>query len=411
MSAFTAKAPNKHFILGLLFVGWLLDYLDRMVMSVAIVSIKEDFNLDPATVGVVLSSFFLAYAIMQIPGGWLSDKFGSRKIVLLSIIVWSAFTVMTGLAWGLVSLIVIRFLFGIGQGGYPSASQKGISDFFPRNERSKASATMMSSNYFGIALAPLVAAPMLIWFGWRMMFVIIGAVGILMALVFWFKFRPPNQSGTSDEMKMTNKVPLKELLRNAALWKIVIMWFGAGIVNWGLATWMPTYLSDVRGMDILAIGFAASLPGILGGLAVVVSGPILEKFFVNREKYFAAIGMIISTIFLYLMFTTTSLIPAMIYWNLCIIFKTTAFTVAFSLPHKMLSKKAIGSAMGMVNMGAQAAGFIAPLVMGLLISATGTYSAAFWFLIASALVSILGALSIKHEEQSVDNQEYEASAQ
>ncbi|WP_053604675.1 MFS transporter [Bacillus gobiensis] len=159
------KQRNKHVILILLFIGYLVDYLDRMVMSVAVVSIKEELSLSPSAVGMILSSFFFSYALMQIPGGWLTDKFGSRKIILWSVVVWSVFTVLTGLVWSLASLLIIRFLFGIGQGGYPSATQKGIADFYPKNERSNASSILMSSNYFGIALAPLVAAPMILWMG------------------------------------------------------------------------------------------------------------------------------------------------------------------------------------------------------------------------------------------------------
>ncbi|MGE6260615.1 MFS transporter [Heyndrickxia sporothermodurans] len=400
MWSYAGKQQNKYFILGLLFIGYLVDYLDRMVMSVSVVYIKEDFNLDPAAVGAILSSFFISYAIMQIPGGWLTDKLGSRKVIIWSIIIWSAFTVFTGLAWSLTSLIIIRFLFGIGQGGYPSASQKGIADYFPHKERPKASAFLMSSNYFGMALAPLLAAPMILWLGWRNMFIFIGLLGILLTIAFWIFFKPQNQTGTS-ELTKKNRVPLKELLSNVELWKITLMWFAAGIVNWGLSSWLPSYLMEARGMDIMSMGFFAALPGFSTGIAMVFSGWLLDRYFVNREKYYAAFGMIVSGIFLYLMFSTASIPLAMLYLNICMVFKSFAFTVAFSLPHKMMSKKAIGSAMGIINMGAQAAGFLSPLVMGFIISITGSYNAAFWFLILCCLISIFAAISIKQSEISV----------
>ncbi|WHX69049.1 MFS transporter [Peribacillus frigoritolerans] len=400
MGSNTQRYQNKHFILGLLFVGYLVDYLDRMVMSVAVVYIKGEFNLDPAAVGVILSSFFISYAIMQIPGGWLTDKLGSRKVLIWSIIVWSVFTVFTGLAWSLTSLIVIRFLFGIGQGGYPSAAQKGIADYYPLKERPKASAFLMSSNYFGMALAPLLAAPMIVWLGWRNMFIVIGALGVILTIAFWVYFKPKQQQESSDVTKK-NSLPLKELLANIELWKITVMWFAAGIVNWGLASWIPSYLMEARGMDIMSMGFYAALPGISTGIAMLFSGWLLDRYFVNREKYYAAFGMLISGIFLYLMFTTTSIPLAMLYLNICMVFKSFAFTVAFSLPHKMMSKKTIGSAMGIINMGAQAAGFISPLAMGFMISFTGSYNAAFWFLIVCCLISIIAALAIKKTEISV----------
>jgi MFS family permease len=410
MVNYVGKFQNKHFILALLFIGFLVDYLDRMVMSVAVVYIKDEFNLDAAAVGAILSSFFISYSIMQIPGGWLTDKFGSRKVLIWSIVVWSVFTVLTGFAWSLISLLVIRFLFGIGQGGYPQASQKGIADYFPLKERPKASALLMSSNYFGLALAPLVAAPMILWMGWRNMFVVLGLLGVVLTAVFWIYFKPKAQTGSSED-NGKNRVPVKELLSNAELWKITIMWFAAGIVNWGLASWMPSYLMEARGMEIMTMGFYAALPGLSTGIAMLFSGWLLDRYFVNLEKYYAAFGMLVSGIFLYLMFTTTSVPLAMLYLNICMVFKSFAFTVAFSLPHKLMSKRVIGSAMGVINMGAQSAGFISPLVMGFLISMTGSYNAAFWFLIACTIISIIASLSIKKNgADSIKATEVEAMA-
>ncbi|MFB7639834.1 MFS transporter [Peribacillus butanolivorans] len=409
MNRYIGRSQNKHFILFLLFVGYLVDYLDRMVMSVAVVSIKEEFNLDAAAVGAILSSFFLSYAIMQIPGGWLTDKLGSRKVLIWSIIVWSVFTVFTGFAWSLISLLVIRFLFGLGQGGYPSASQKGIADYFPRDERPKASAYLMSSNYFGMALAPLVAAPMILFMGWRNMFYVIGLLGILLTIAFWVYFKPKESTASNKALK-ENSVPLKELLANSGLWKITIMWFAAGIVNWGLSSWIPSYLMEARGMDLLSMGFYAALPGLSTGAAMLFSGWLLDRFFNNLEKYYAAFGMLMSGTFLYLMFTSTSIVAAMVYLNLCMIFKSFAFTVAFALPHKIMSKKVIGSAMGVINMGAQAAGFISPLVMGFIISLTGSFNGAFWFLIVCSGISIIAALSIKKNNQIVQSNDVDLLA-
>ena len=93
------KNKKRHMILGLLFLGWCLSYLDRMAMNVGIVEIAKDFNLSPSVMGIVLSSFFAGYAIMQLPGGWLADKFGSRKVITISILLWSLFTILTGMAY------------------------------------------------------------------------------------------------------------------------------------------------------------------------------------------------------------------------------------------------------------------------------------------------------------------------
>ncbi|WP_053604676.1 MFS transporter [Bacillus gobiensis] len=235
------------------------------------------------------------------------------------------------------------------------------------------------------------------------MFIVLGLLGVIMTAVFWVYYKVPRQERESNE---TNKVPLKEVLANLELWKITIMWFAAGIVNWGLASWIPSYLMDSRGMDMMSMGFFAALPGISTGVAMLFSGWLIQRFIPNHEKYYAAIGMLVSAVFLYFMFTTQSLVTAMICMNICMVFKSFAFTVAFSLPHKMMPNRVIGSAMGIINMGAQAAGFISPLVMGFMIDSFGTYDAAFWFLIGVSVLSIVMALSIKKPSKVISqNQE------
>lgn len=182
-------------ILALLFLGWCLSYLDRMAMNVGIVEIAKDFNLSPSVMGVVLSSFFAGYALMQLPGGWLADKFGSRKVIAIAILFWSIFTVLTGMAWSLMSMIMIRFMFGLGEGGYPAASSKAIADVFPKAERTSAQTIMMSSNSLGGVIAPLIATPLLVWIGWQNLFLAIGILGVFVAALLWYYLNPKNMRG------------------------------------------------------------------------------------------------------------------------------------------------------------------------------------------------------------------------
>src|SRR4249920_337217 len=113
---------KRNLILTLLFLGWALGNLDRYIMNYAVLSITEDLNLSASSTGLILSSFFAGYAIMQLPGGWLADRFGARRVLITAVIMWSIFTGLTGAAWSLTSMIIIRFLFGIGEGGFQPAS-------------------------------------------------------------------------------------------------------------------------------------------------------------------------------------------------------------------------------------------------------------------------------------------------
>src|SRR5665213_2395683 len=138
----------------LLFIVWLVDYFDRLIMNFALPYIGKDFQLNHTQQGLLVSAFFITYAFSQLPGGVLADRIGTRKTIAIAMIGWSAFTGLTGLAWSFSALIVIRFLFGIGEGVLPGASYKAISERTEPGDRMTAIGIMSSSNQFGAAVAP-----------------------------------------------------------------------------------------------------------------------------------------------------------------------------------------------------------------------------------------------------------------
>lgn len=175
----TEQKDRSVWILAVLYFGWIVSYVDRTAITLALTSIGQDLALNAAHLGFVLSAFFLGYALMQIPGGWLADRFNIVYVLIFAVVIWSIFTAFTGLAWSLTSLILIRFLFGLGEGAYPAASTKAIAIYYEKSQRTKAQSTMMSSNMLGSALAPILCAPLLLLFGWRSVFFIISVLGII----------------------------------------------------------------------------------------------------------------------------------------------------------------------------------------------------------------------------------------
>ena len=393
MDAAVTKGKYKYLVLVLLYLGWCVSYIDRAAITFAATQIASEFQLKPSELGVLLSSFFLGYSLLQLPGGWLADRFGSRPVIVISILLWSLFTGVTGMAWSITSLVVIRFVFGMGEGAFPAASVKGVAEHFTREERPKMSSLLMSSNYVGSMLAPLLIAPLILHFGWRAVFHTIGIAGLVFALVYWFCVRPVRHGVAGS--KAINKAAFKALLQMPLMWQIVAVWFGLSIINKGLDSWMPTYLMTVRGLNLKAVGLLLPLPYIMAGLSTAIGGWVMVRFFDGREKILLIASSLLTAVFVYCMYTAAT-VEGVIAWQcLAYFFKSFVLATCIALPTKMLQAQLVGSGVGMVNLGGQLAGFISPLVIGFLVRAFANYDYAFGFLIAAALFSVLVSLFIR----------------
>ncbi|WP_285767335.1 MFS transporter [Peribacillus sp. SI8-4] len=387
MGANLNSSKNK-MILLVLYFGWIVSYIDRTVVSLSILKIGEDLSLDASKLGIVLSAFFMGYAIMQIPGGWLADRFGSRKVIVIAVLFWSAFTALTGLAWSLTSLLLIRFLFGIGEGGYPSASTKAISDYFPADKRTKAQSTMMSSNALGGALAPIICAPLLVWLGWRHVFWVISLLGIIFVIWFLLSTRQAGvYSNSLDKAHKPKREEYKQLLLNTYLWKVLLVFFFINITSWGLSSWMPSYLMQVLGINLKSIGIISAIPALFLAAGMIISGRIINKIGSNA-KYGVITGIFIMGISLYLMTLSTSITQVIIYQCMAFTFMSFVMSFIFTLPHRVMEQKVVGTAFGILNFGGQAAGIFSPMIMGALIASSGgSYKSAFLFLTACCLIA------------------------
>ncbi|MGE6513300.1 MFS transporter [Lysinibacillus sphaericus] len=402
---------SRNLILGLLFLGWSLGNLDRYIMNYAVVSITDDLSLDASSTGVILSAFFLGYAIMQIPGGWLADKFGAKKILLLSVIMWSIFTGLTAIAWSLVTMIVIRFLFGIGEGGFQPSSSKIIATIFPREERGRAMSIMLTSAGIMSLIVPLLSAYMLGTIGWRMMFIIIGAIGAIIAFLYWKYIKLPEDTVAStgnveNKVSATNKVNFKELFKTPLMWNLIIAYFCIYAVNWGLVSWIPTYLQKNRGLDLMSIGWAQTIPAITTIIGVYGSGYIIDKLPRGMDKILGSISCAIIGLLLYLMFTAETVTMFIGYQTMVSIFIAFVITLLPAIVLKKLPLSITGSAMGVANTGGQLAGFVTPMAIGFMVDAfDGSFDAAFWMLIAFAVICIIALLTLNDQKGNLLNSE------
>ncbi|MGE7840967.1 MFS transporter [Lysinibacillus sp. NPDC093712] len=399
---------SRNIILALLFLGWSLGNLDRYIMNYAVVAITGDLSLDASSTGIILSAFFLGYAIMQIPGGWLADKFGAKRILLIAVIMWSIFTGLTAIAWSLAAMIVIRFLFGIGEGGFQPASSKIIATVFPKEERGRAMSIMLTSGGIVSLIVPLLSAYLLGTIGWRMMFIIIGLIGAFIAFLYWKYIKLPQEqtisTGSVDDGKVTTKVSFKELFKTPLMWNLIIAYFCIYAVNWGLVSWIPTYLQKNRGLDLMSIGWAQTIPAITTIIGVYGSGFIIDKLPRGMDKILGSISCAVIGILLYLMFTAESVALFIGYQTVVSIFIAFVITLLPAIVLKKLPSSITGSAMGVANTGGQLAGFVTPMAIGFMVDAfDGSFDAAFWMLIAFAGICIISLLTLNDQKGKLLN--------
>ncbi|GHI01201.1 MFS transporter [Neobacillus kokaensis] len=393
---------TRNWILALLFLGWSLGNLDRYIMNYAVLSITEDLHLSASSTGLLLSSFFAGYAIMQMPGGWLADRFGPRKVLLSAVILWSIFTGLTGAAWSLASMVMIRFLFGIGEGGFQPASSKIISLTFPKEERARAMSVMLSSSGIIALIIPIASAALLTTIGWRTTFVIMGISGVIIAALYWYFIKLPH-SGSKGGITQTSvsgqKGLFSSLFKTPMVWNLVVAYFCIYAVNWGLATWIPTYLVKTRGLDLISLGWVQTIPGITMLAGIYLGGYIIDKMPKGWERLAGGFACACIGILLYLMFTASSVTSFITYQTIVNLFIAFVIILLPAIVLKQLPSSVTGTAMGIANTGGQLAGFITPMAIGFIVDAfNGSFHAAFWMLIGFAIVCIGALLTISDKK-------------
>jgi MFS family permease len=272
-------------MLGFALAAMAVAYLDRVCISTAAPAIKADLALSDAQMGYVFSAFTLAYALFEVPSGWLADRFGARSTLTRIVLWWSAMTAATGAAQGFASLVTLRALFGMGEAGVLPSLARAFGRWLPARERGRAfGLTIMAAALGGAVTQPLVVA-VLSRISWREAFPLFGTVGLVFAAAWFWWFRDDPRAhpgvnaaelaeiGVDPPSEIHPRVRWGALVRSRNMLALCAMYFGA-IYGWYFyLTWLPTYLLRARGFDLTAVGWLAALPllgiatgSLLGGL-------------------------------------------------------------------------------------------------------------------------------------------------
>jgi MFS transporter, ACS family, glucarate transporter len=431
--AATAMKPTRvrYWIVAMLFFATTVNYADRATLSIAGTALAKDLHLDAVAMGFVFSAFGWAYVIGQLPGGWLLDRFGSKKVYVLSLLTWSGFTFLQGFvgwfnaATAVVVLFGMRFLLGIAESPSFPGNSRIVAAWFPTAERGTASAIFNSAQYFSLVLF----SPIMGWIthalGWKYVFFFMGVVGMGLTFLFQKFVHGPKddprvnaaelghieRGGALVNLDQKREVAaakggpkwaqVKELLSSRMLIGVYLGQYCITTLTYFFLTWFPVYLVQARGMSILKVGFVATLPALCGFFGGVLGG-ILSDGLLRRgssltvaRKTPIVLGMLLSTSMIACNYVDAQ-------WAVVVIMALAFFgkgigALGWAVVSDTSPRQIAGLSGGLFNTFGNTAAITTPIIIGYLVKGSGHFDGALVFVGANAIAAILCYLLVVGE--------------
>lgn len=412
------KKPTRarFLVLAMVFVCVIINYMDRSNVSIAAPIFSKELHLSSVQLGLIFSAFGWAYALLQIPGGMLLDKVGSRIMNTISLGLWSVATLLQAFVKGFPSLLGLRASLGVFEAPAFPVNNRVVTTWFPDDERASAIGIYTSGQFVGLAfLTPLLVALQTI-FGWRILFIITGVIGLAWSIGWYILYRDPNASkwinkeeldsireggalvniSNSETIKEKHKLTKNDfilVLTNRKLWGVYLGQFSICSTLWFFLTWFPTYLVQYRHLGFIKMGFLASLPFLAAFCGVILAG-VVSDFLVKKG---VSAGVARKTPVIFGLLLSISIVGANFVQNpsLIVLFMTLAFfgnglaSIAWVFVSTMAPTELIGLTGGVFNFIGNLASIFIPLAIGFLVKG-GNFQPA---LILIGSIELLGALS------------------
>ncbi|MGE8613997.1 MAG: MFS transporter [Achromobacter veterisilvae] len=406
---------SRYLIMVMLFITVVINYLDRSNLSIAAPALKDEFGLDTVHEGLILSAFGWTYAAMQIPGGWLVDRVSPRLLYAAALILWSAATFFMGFAGSFVILFVLRLAVGALEAPAYPINNRVVTTWFPERERATAIGFYTSGQFVGLAFLTPVLAWLQHHYGWHMVFVSTGLLGIVWGVLWFMIYREPRQfKGANaaeieliqqgggvvdlDRRAREKKAPfswndLGLVMSRRKLWGVYLGQFCLTSTLWFFLTWFPTYLVKYRGMDFIKSGFLASVPFLAAFIGVLCSG-VLSDFLIRRgatvglaRKLPIILGLLISTSMIGANFTDST--PWVIFFLAVAFFGNGLASITWSLVSTLAPVRLLGLTGGVFNFVGNLSSICTPIVIGFLVTKDSFAPA----IVYVSSLALLGALS------------------
>ncbi|WP_051248570.1 MFS transporter [Inquilinus limosus] len=404
-------ARLRWFIVFLLFLGGGISYLDRAALSIAAPLIAEDLQLDPARLGIVFSSFFFGYALFCFVGGWAADRIGPKNVFTLAMTVWSVFCGLTAAATNIAVLLVVRVIFGMGEGPFSATANKVVSNWFPRREQATAVGIANAGQPIGAALAGPVVGTIAVLAGWRISFIVIALVGLVWVAAWMLLAtdRPEQHRWLGpverEEMEqeraqgpaVTARLPLSAYLRRPAILATAFAFFGYAYILYFFLSWFPTYLVKAQGLSIGTMGVVNAIPWLVGCIGMVLGGIVCDQIYrrtghaLFARKLILVGSLAIAAICVALAGIVTGVSAVVALMAVSVFFMYLTANTYWAIILDTVEEGRVGSVGGFVHLIANLAGIVAPAVTGFIVEWSGGFAGAF---VLTGGIAVLGALAV-----------------
>jgi ACS family glucarate transporter-like MFS transporter len=383
-----------------LFTLAMINYVDRVALSVASKPISEEFGLSKVAMGYLFSSFLWTYLLCLLPMGILVDRFGAKKLNAAGIALWSAATMLTGGAWSYASLVATRLAMGVGEATTFPAGGRVVREWIPAGERGITNAVFLAGTQAGPAVGALLVAWIVSQIGWRGSFVVVGAIGFvwLIAWLIWFdapervrwlgeeernKILRERDAETQALATRTSPSRVLDLLSTRTMWGLALAEGCAVYTQYLFLTWLPSYLQETRHLTILKTGLFTALPYAGAAILGIGLGRISDRILTHdalgqgRRRSMGVVMMLSSAVILFTPFVENTWLLLSLF-TISLTGMATAISLNFSLVNDLLrNPEDSGKAMAILVIGGNSFGIIAPIVTGHVIQLTGSYNWAF----------------------------------
>ena len=406
------KTPDsaRWTVLALLFLGGMINYLDRSAIGVAAPFLSKQLSLTPSELGWVFSVFFFGYAAFCFVGGYAADRIGARNVFAIAAVVWSVFCGLTAFVFSYASLLIVRLIFGAGEGPYGSATNKMISNWFPRRQQGSAVGWANAGTPLGGAIAGPIVGFIALAYGWRVSFVVIALVGLCWAIVWMLLVteRPERDAdvsagertatATGPEVRSTGpRASLRRLLIRPGVLATAFAFFGYAYILYFFLSWFPSYLTMQQHLSISSMSFVGAIPWLLGFIGLAGGGVVSDAIFrftgnaVLARKLVLVGGLLIAAVCVALAGAVTGVLAAVTLMTVSVFFMYLTGHTYFTLILDTVEQDRVGGVSGFVHLIANLAGIVAPAVTGYMVEASGSFAGAF---VLAGAIAVLGALSV-----------------